>query len=215
MTVASAAGGDPIAGAQERLLTDPAFQFAFTPLPKPPHAPGWLTAILTAVGHVLKAIAPGVRIGFWVLLAAGVVFLVYVLVRHWGGPSRRKAKDAPLTLHAVGEQAVRAAALAAARLEEADRLAAEGRYADAAHTLLLRGVEDVEAGRPGAVRPSSTSRDIAALPSLPPEPRAAFGDIARVVERAVFGGRPVDADAWRACRQAYGSLVRPEAWLTA
>lgn len=213
MVGAGGTGSDPVAAAQAQLSADPTFQFAFTLPPPASSIPGWLKAALKLIGEMLKAISPGVRIGFWVLLAIGAGFLLYVLVRHWGGPSSRRPRVEPLNLHAVGAEAVHAAARAAARLAEADTLAAEERFADAAHMLLLRGVEDVQAGRPGVVRPSSTSRDIAALPDLPPEPRAAFGDIAGVVERALFGGRPVDAEAWRACRRAYGALVRPEAWL--
>ena len=203
-----------MAAAQARLLADPAFQFAFDTVPRPPPPPGWLKAILKAIGEVFKVISPEVRIGFWVLLALGAALLIFVLVRQRGGDSARVTKTTPLNLHALGESAARAAQ-AAARLEEADRLAAEGRYADATHLLLLRGVEDVDAGRPGAVRPSLTSRDIAALPDLPPAPRAAFKAIAAVVERGLFGGRAVDAAAWRACREAYGALVRPDAWLPA
>ena len=213
MAYTGVAGGDAVAAAQARLLADPSFQFAFSAPPRPPTPPRWLTALLKAIGDVLKAISPEVRIGVWVVLAAVAVLLVVMLVRHWGRLGSQQTKTAPLSLRAIG--AAKAAAQAAARLAEADRLAALGLYAEAAHALLLRGVADVEAGRPGAVRPSFTSRDIAALPDLPPQPRAAFKAIAVVVERALFGGREVDAAAWGACREAYGALVRPDAWLAA
>ena len=207
-------GADAIAAAQARLLADRGFQVTFDALPPPPPTPDWLKRLLQAIGEALKAISPGVRIGLWVLLAAAVAVLVYVLVRHGRWRIARARAAAPLTLHALGASDPRAAQ-AAARLEEADRLAAEGLYAEAAHTLLLRSVEDVDAGRPGLVRPSLTSRDIAELPDLPVEPRAAFRSIASVVERALFGGRTVDAAGWAACRRAYSALVRPEAWLPA
>ena len=215
MADARGAGGDAIAGAQARLLNDPSFQFAFAPPPSPPRPPHWLLALFRALRHILKAVSPELRIGFWVVVALAVGAILFVAARRWRGSARRKAKDAPLNLHALGAAASQAAAQAAVRLAEADRLAALELYAQAAHVLLLRGVADVEAGRPGAVRPSSTSRDIAALPDLPPQPRAAFKTIAAVVERALFGGRPVDAAAWLVCRDAYGALIRPEAWLAA
>ncbi len=209
------AGGarDVAAAAQARLLADPLFQFSFSAKPVRPEPPVWLTALLKMIGEMLKTISPAVRIGFWLVLAVLASILLFIVSRYWGGPARRSAKPTPLTLHAIGAAA--AADQATARLAEADRLAALGLYADAAHLLLLRSVADVEAGRPGAVRLSSTSRDIAALPNLPTQPRAAFKTIALVVERALFGGRAVDAVAWAACRDAYGVLVRPEAWLSA
>jgi hypothetical protein len=65
------------------------------------------------------------------------------------------------------------------------------------------------------IAPSFTSRDIARLPDLPPEPRRAFGRIAEVVERAVFGGRPVAEAEWAACRQAYTEFAFAGAWAAA
>ena len=56
--------------------------------------------------------------------------------------------------------------------------------------LLLRSVADVESSRLGRVRPSFTSRDIAALPELGPEPRAAFSLIAGVVEAPCSAADP-------------------------
>ncbi len=207
-------GTDAIAAAQGRLLADRGFQVTFDAMPPPPAPPDWVKRLLQALGEGLKAISPGVRIGLWVLLAAAVAFLLYAVVRHGRWRAARAHAAAPLNLHALGASNERAAQ-AVARLAEADRLAAEGLYAEAAHTLLLRSVEDVDAGRPGLVRPSLTGRDIAELTDLPAEPRAAFRSIATVVERALFGGRAVDAAGWDACRRAYSALVRPEAWLPA
>lgn len=204
---------DPVAAAHARLLADRTIQFAFSPRPPPPAPPpSWLVALLKAIGRLLQASAPAIRIAFWALLAAAVCVLAYVIVRQLTVAPERKSGERPLNLDAVGAGATAAARRAAALLADADRLAAEGLYGEAAHVLLLRGVDDVDHGRPGRIRPSSTSRDIAALPDLPPEPRAAFALIAQAVERAVFGGRPLDAAAWAACRDAYGALARPEAW---
>ncbi len=207
-----AASADPIAAAHARLFADPSFQFVWSGAPRPTPPPTWLIALLKQIGRLLQAIAPEVRIGFWVVLGAGAVLLAISLVRHFVAPTPRQARLTPLNLSGLGASPSDAAAKAAVRLAEADRLAAEGRYAEAAHLLLLRSVADVESGRPGRIRPSFTSRDIAALPDLGAEPRAAFSLIAGVVERALFGGRLLDAEAWRTCRTAYGALTRPEAW---
>ena len=214
--VAGAGSADPLALAHARLLADRSFQFAWGAPPKPSPPPTWLVKLLEALGRAFQVAAPVLRWSLWTLLALGALLVVFVLVRQLIAPAGGRAGRArPLTLHELGASARQAAERAAVRLAQAERLAAEGLYAEAAHLLLLRGVADVESGRPGRIRPSFTSRDIAALPDLPPEPRAAFGLIAGVVERGLFGGRPVDAQAWGACREAYGALARPEAWMAA
>ncbi len=209
-----AVSADPVAAAHARLVADPSFQFAWSAPPKPRPPPNWLVALLKGIGHLLQAIAPEVRIGFWIVLGVGALLVVVSLARHFVVPASRRDRAAPLNLSGLGASASDAAAKAAVRLAEADRLAAEGLYAEAAHLLLLRSVADVESGRPGRIRPSFTSRDIAALPDLGPEPRAAFSVIAGQVERALFGGRPLDEEAWRTCRTAYDALTRPQAWAT-
>ena len=206
------AAADPVSAAHARLIADPTFQFAWSPPRPSAPPPSWLIAAFKAIGRALDWAAPGLRIGLWALLGLGVLLVLIVLARQvLGAPERRRAAS-PLTLHGLGPSPAQAAERAAVRLAQADRLAAEGRYAEAAHALLLRGVADVESGRGGRLRPSLTCRDIAALPDLPPEPRAAFTLIAQAVERALFGGRPLDAGTWRTCREAYGALVRPQAW---
>lgn len=211
---ADTATGEAIASAYARLRADPSYQFDFTPTPHVSPPPGWLVRLFKAIAEVLHVSAPVLGYLVWGVVAAGVLLLVFAVWRQASGRARA-AGPAPLNLHALGEAADKAAARAAVRLADADRLAAEGRYGEAIHMLLLTGVDEVERARPGRIRPAFTSRDIAALPELPPEPKGAFARIAAVVERALFGGREVDAAAWGACRDAYGALVRPEAWLAA
>lgn len=204
---------DALAAAHARLLADPSYQFHWSAPPAPHPPPAWLVKLMQAVGRALEAIGPALKWGLWGLLALGALLALYVLARQLvGPPDARRKPGSPLSLQGLGGSAREAARRAEVRLAEAEGLAADGRYAEAVHLLLLRGVADVEQGRPGRIRPSFTSRDIAALPELPPEPRAAFRLIAEVVERALFGGRPVDADGWAACRNAYAALVRTEAW---
>jgi len=96
-------------------------------------------------------------------------------------------------------------------LTELDRLAAEGRYGEAAHLILFRSIEDIDGRWPNLVRPALTSRDIAAHRGLPERARQTFGDIARVVEHAVFGGRALSAEDFARCRRAYETLALPSA----
>ena len=58
-------------------------------------------------------------------------------------------------------------AKAKALLEEADRLAAQGRFDEAAHTLLYRSIEDIEDRLPRSIRKAQTSREIAGLAACP------------------------------------------------
>ena len=80
-------------------------------------------------------------------------------------------------------------AKAEALLEEADRLAAEGRFDEAAHTLLYRSIEDIEKRLPRSIRKAQTSREIAGLAALPAAVRSAFAPITRAVEQSWFGGQ--------------------------
>jgi hypothetical protein len=205
----AARDADAVAAAHARLLRDSSIQFDFSAPPPPREPPSWLVDLLRSIGKAVQAVGPGLVWVMWGLLAIGVIaILVLVLREVVRAPAAR-----PRTTSLRGADDWRPArAKAVALLEDADRLAAEGRYAEAAHLLLFRSVADAEARRPGVIGPSFTSRDIARLPDLPPEPRRAFGRIAEVVERAVFGGRPVAQVEWADCRQAYTDFAFPDAW---
>ncbi|MGP1353783.1 MAG: DUF4129 domain-containing protein [Parasphingopyxis sp.] len=97
-------------------------------------------------------------------------------------------------------------------LGEADALAQQGRYAEAAHLLLFRSVADIEERLPDFLRPALTSRDIARAPALPAPARSAFSSIARVVERGIFAARPVDESGWREARSAYEEFAFGKSW---
>jgi hypothetical protein len=103
-------------------------------------------------------------------------------------------------------------ALIHALLSDADRLAGEGRYAEAIHLLLFRSIEDIDAKRPHAVKPALTSRDILELQALPSAARRALSRLVTTVEWSFFGGRPVDATDFSACRRAYEEFAFPESW---
>jgi hypothetical protein len=203
---AAAVAGDQLARAHARLLEDHSLQFVFAGPGRPPQTPGWLKAI----GEFLRAAAPLMQWVFWAGVAIGVIALLVFIGREviavrWPGLRRRPVVLAAPEWRPAPERA-------RALLEDADRLAAGGRYAEAAHLLLHRSIDDLEGRRPSAVRPALTTRDIAVLPGLPEAARAPFRLIAEVVERSFFGGRPVDADAFARCRDAYRSFALPEAW---
>lgn len=183
----------------------------------------WLGAILGPVGRFFAWVnsflpdLPYLRIFFWGFVAILALALLWMAVdrfRHgaWRLPRLSGRRYVP-AVEADEEEGWRpAAAPARAWLQEADALAAQGRYAEAVHHLLLRSVADLALRRPDAVRPADTSRDLARAQAIPPAPRRLFGEIAAVVERSLFGGRAVDGDEWARCRAAYADFIQPRSW---
>jgi hypothetical protein len=190
-----------LAAAHARLLSDPALQFDFpASLHAPPLPPGWLASIAPFLGWVF--------IGALVL---GVLLLVGLFVRdllgeNWSALLERRKRAAP----AAGWRPEPAAARAL--LADADRLAADGAYGDAARLILRRSIDDIEGRRPALVRPHYTSREIGRLVELPPAARAAFASIAAVVERSLFGGERLDKSGYALCRRTYEAFALPETW---
>jgi hypothetical protein len=195
-----------------RLLRDRSLQFDFPvdkapsqPVHQPP--PEWLKAL----ADFIQAATPLMKWVFWGLLAIGAALLLAFIAREVLALRRRQRP--PKLARTVETVEWRPEPTEArALLGAADQLAAEGRFAEAAHILLLRSIDDVRGRRPDLVRPSLTSRDIGGLEVLPANARPAFGLIAQVVERSLFGGRPVDAEAFARCRAAYADFALPGAW---
>lgn len=199
--------------AWDALRGDDDIQFAPVEIPEiPSPEPGWFEQMLLALAKLLGELfgpvgqALGSAWGWlqWVLLAAAILFALVLLVRMFGpGAQRRRSARA-----AVEEQEWRpdhAASLAL--LEDADRLAAEGRFDEATHLLLQRSVGHIAAARPDCVEPSSTARELAALPALPDAARTAFRVIAERVERSLFALRALNRDDWDAARAAYAEFA--------
>lgn len=193
-----------IAEAHRQLLADKSIQFDLVPytITKPP---AWLEDLVKFLGSL------PFRVIFWtavVLVVLGIV--AFVLHRFWGVPLpwRRRAREEVEQVEIWQPQAEPAHAL----LREADALAAEGRFDEAAHLLLFRSIEDIESRRPRLVRPALTSRDIAAAPQIPARARTAFGAIVMMVERSLFARRQLAETDWRECREAYERFAFAESW---
>jgi hypothetical protein len=162
------------------------------------------------LGDFLRSMAPFMRVVFWVLVIAAVVALAYFIGREIvrRGLWKRDAKPQP----AEETQWRPAPELARNLLSDADMLAAEGRYGDAVHLILLRSIEHIDERKPETVKPALTSREIGALGELPSVARATFQGIARVVERALFAGRAVSYSDFKECREAYERFAFPASW---
>jgi hypothetical protein len=202
---AGAAAERKLAAAHQALLNTPGLQFDFKAVAAPRPPPPWLEALFKA----LESAAPVLKYVFWGGLILGVALVAWFVLREFAGfrlGGTRSAKD--FAGAGLKPEPERARAL----LEEADRLAAEGRFDEAIHVLLFRSIDDIAGRKPGAVRPALTSRDIARLDAMPGEARSAFTRIAEAVERSFFGGRAADAEAFGRCRADYEAFAFSEAW---
>lgn len=168
--------------------------------------PEWLVAILRSLAELLAPLGRwlgagwgGVEIVLAVLAAIGALWIGLTLLQRWRLTRALAvpAADAPVI--------DRAAALAL--LEDADALAAEGRFDEAVHLLLQRSVHHIAAARPDWLSPSSTAREIGQIPGLPAAARAAFALITREVERSLYALRALAADDWHRAREAYAAFA--------
>jgi hypothetical protein len=202
------AAGDSLARDWAEVRADASIQFEPVQLPEDPQPPSWLLRLFEFLGDLLAPVGRAVVYAWpvlqWILLAAGLALLLYLIWR-LVEPSigrKRRRREQP------GEEWVPDSTAALALLEEADRLAAAGRFDEATHMLLQRSVGQIAEARPDLVEPSSTAREIAAQPALSDGARHAFGTIAERVERSLFALRRLEADDWQAAREAYADFAR-------
>ena len=216
MTVGSDANiennGGNLAASWEKLRANEDIQFSPVTIPEqPPKEPSWLQRFFEWLGDALSPLGgmfgsawPVVK---WVLLAlmiCAVLFILYRLVE----PYFLGRKHAPADDEDEGWQPEQHEAQAL--LEDADRLAKDGRFAEATHLLLQRSIDQIATARPDWVEPSSTARELAAIAALPVSARNAFGLITERVERSLFALRALDEQDWNSARAAYAdfALVR-------
>lgn len=207
--------GAPPPEGWQALRADGDLQFAPVEIPEiPPRQPSWLERMLKELAEFMAELFAPVGQAFgaswwwmqWLVLGLAVVFAIVLLVRLYGpgfsSTGKRKGADLP-----PAEDWQPDSAASIALLADADWLAAEGRFDDATHLLLQRSVAQIAAARPGLVEPSSTARELAALPTLPDAARGAFGVIAARVERSLFALTTLDRADWEAARAAYAQFA--------
>ena len=194
--------------AWETLQRDHGIQFTFPDVVDPPKPPPWFTRLL----HFLSLHADWFRTAGWIVFGLILLIIGYFLVRHllnrnWNIP--RPIDNAPMA--AWQPSAERAHLL----LHDADLLAGQDRFAEAAHHLLLVSIQEISERRPRAVRPSMTSREIAVLPDLTRDAREVFSGIAGVVEQCLFARRSIGRAEFLECRRAFERFTYPSAWQAA
>lgn len=188
-------------------------QFAPVKMPEQAPPPDWLVQFLKFLkflGELLRPAAEALGVSWpvfkWVLLGITVLCALALLWRLLAPIARiRFARSADETGDEPSWVPDRGQAIAL--LEDADRLAAEGRFDEAVHLLLQRSVSQIAQARPDWLEPSSTAREIAALPALPDRARSAFTAIAERVERSLFALRRLEAEDWNAARAAYADFA--------
>jgi hypothetical protein len=191
-----------LAAAHAVLRKTQGIQFDFG-VAAPEAPPPWAEALV----RFLQLIGPLLKYVFWGGLAVGAALILYFIVRELV-PERWFRKPTDKTVTDWRPEPAKARAL----LEDADALAASGRFEEAIHLLLFRSIDDLVARRPGVVKPALTSRDIAGLAVLPADARSAFSRLAAAVERSFFGGMPAGAEAFQAARNDYESFAFAEGW---
>ncbi len=181
--------------------------------PQPPQQapPAWLQWLGQWLGHILefifKPLARALGIGWPVMqwLLIGVAAAVLALLA-WRLGASLWLKVRAITAAPAADWApdpVEAAAL----LEDADRLAQQGRYDEAVHLLLQRSFDQIRDYHPGWLHPASTAREIAALAALPEPARTAFAIIAVRVEASRYALRALIEADWQAARAAYAQFA--------
>jgi len=126
----------------------------------------------------------------WTVAGLLVVGLIAVFLRERLGPTapERTAGSPPQRPPSAPERAI---------VDAADALAAEGRFAEAVHALLLRTIQALSRHMP--VARALTSREIEERAGLPDAAREALGELVQAVELTRFGGRPATADDYARC----------------
>ncbi len=191
-----------LAAAHRALLQSHGLQLDFKSVPAPPGPPTWLLNLLRSLGQL----GPVIEFVFWGGIAVAVALVVWFVVRELRGLAIKPQTVIPPADWRPEPERARAL------LEEADGVAAAGRYDEAIHLLLFRSIDDISGRRPGAVRPALTSRDIAKLDQMPGRAQEAFARIAARVETSFFGGRPVGRDDFAQARVDYEAFAFSDGW---
>jgi hypothetical protein len=142
----------------------------------------------------------------WVVIAIALGVLLYAfrdmvpILRLWGREGAWSADEA-----VTGEVEARAPA---AVLGAADELAAEGRFVEAMHVLLLQGLADIRARLDEQFADSLTSREILRSTKLSEAGRSSLRDIVNRVEWTYFGEHPAALADYVACRASFNALAQ-------
>lgn len=141
----------------------------------------------------------------WLVVALGVGMLLYMFRDMI--PMLRIGRDTAWTADEIGaaETGQPAAGMA---LGAADELAAQGRYVEAMHVLLLQALAEIRVRLNEQFADSLTSREILRSKQLSDELRHPLRDVIGRVEWSYFGEHPAEQNDYLACRSSFAALAR-------
>jgi hypothetical protein len=155
----------------------------------------------------IPAIGAGAFLGkvvFTILLVVVGLLIAGWIARAVLDYRRKGGAEAPAGAGSAGDSAP-APSLS---FDDASRLAAEGRYAEAVHALLLAAIRHFAERSRVSIQPSRTSRELVRLLPLGPEAREAFAELVATVERSLFGGGAVRVEDYERSLARFQALTR-------
>lgn len=158
---------------------------------------------------------PG-EVFLYLLIAVLAVALCIVGYHLYGtyGFGRRVAKKVDQPLQVATRPIVRTADAPLPDLDEIERLARAGAYAEAIHLMLLRALEALRRRLGTSWTKSMTSREIARRSELPASDRSALKLLVGAVEISRFGGQSANEQIYRACLDQYRLIGESGAFST-
>lgn len=164
---------------------------------KKPADLGWLAQLAKILGPVFKVIFWGALVG---LAGLFLYFIVREILRIRKQSFKKQKTEEPEVAPEPYRPDEKTARIV---LEDADRLAAQGRFDEAVHMILFRSIQDISEKRPGLISRSLTSREIANLRILSKNARAGFALIGDMVEKSFFGRSQLNQTDFERSKQAY------------
>ena len=144
---------------------------------------------------------------FLYLLIAVIAIALCIVAYHLYGTyafGRRVSKKVDQPLQVATQPIMRPAGDAPLPdLDEIERLARAGAYAEAIHLMLLRALEALRRRLGTSWAKSLTSREIARRSELPASDRSALRMLVGAVEISRFGGKSANEQIYRACLDQY------------
>jgi hypothetical protein len=167
-----------------RILGDRDFQRS---LPRDEPPPDFSPIDLGPLGPILKVL------GYVALALVFTLLVAWIASRLWG---RTKDEEAAAEVSPEPLEVP---------LDDAEKLARAGRFAEAIHALLLETLAALS--RAARLAPSLTSREILARVPLPVRAREALGGLVLAVEISRFGGAEANQGDYRACLDRFHAFL--------
>lgn len=141
----------------------------------------------------------------WFVVIVGVAVLLYAFRDMI--PALRPGRGSAWTAQDGGSAELQSQPPAVA-LGAADNLAAQGRFAEAMHVLLLHALAVIRRRLDEPFADSMTSREILRSRQLPDGLRAPLREVVGRVEWSYFGEHPAVGDDYAACRTSFTTLAQ-------